>query len=199
MEIHKDYVITEKLNLDLAEIVQSCYKMQDVIDQNFKDKILEVEYTEDEGKSTPFTTRGFEHYNLLMYTFKGFHSLYFEIQKLFRRVNENNEQHYIRCWLNIYQKGNFVDWHDHWPTRCSAWHGFYCVDCEPSKTTYQLPGILEPIDIISENNLLILSKSAGDRHRTWPWEYDGRDRITIAFDIVPASYTGKFLNHWIPI
>jgi hypothetical protein len=173
--------------------------MKSIIDTQFKEQILRAEYAEDEGKLAPLTTQGFEHYNLLMYPFDGFHSLYFEIQQLFQQFNKSNEKYYIRCWLNMYEKGNFVDWHDHFPTKSGSWHGFFCVDCEPSKTTYRLPNILELVDIVSENNLLVLSKSDGDQHRTWPWEYADRDRITIAFDIVPASYTGEFLNHWIPI
>jgi hypothetical protein len=199
MNIYKDYIITSKLNLNLAEITNSCYKMKSVIDTHFKKSILEVEYAEDEGKLSPLTTQGFEHYNLLMYPFDGFHSLYFEIQKLFQQCNTSKEKYYIRCWLNIYGKGNFVDWHDHFPPKSGSWHGFFCVDCEPSKTTYRLPNIVDLVDIVSENNLLVLSKSDGDQHRTWPWEYDDRDRITIAFDIVPSTYTGEFLNHWIPI
>jgi hypothetical protein len=198
MKIYKDYIITSELNLDLAEIKNSCYKMKDIINEHFKEKILEVEYAEDEGKLTPLTTQGFEHYNLFMYGFDGFHSLYFEIQKLFQQCNQNQEKYYIQCWLNMYEKGSFVDWHNHYPPKCNSWHGFFCVDCEPSKTTYHLPNVTESVDIESKNNLLVLSKSNGDKHRTWPWEYD-RDRITIAFDIVPAAHTGKFLNHWIPI
>jgi len=199
MKIYNDYIITAKLNLDLTKITDSCYKMKSVIDKHFKETIIAVDYAEDEGKLSPLTTQGFEHYNLLMYPFDEFHSLYFEIQQLFKQVNQLDKKYYIRCWLNIYEKGNFVDWHDHFPAKCDSWHGFFCVDCEPSKTTYQLPNISEPVDIVSENNLLVLSKSNGDRHRTWPWEFIGRDRITIAFDIVPAKHTGTFLNHWIPI
>jgi hypothetical protein len=199
MKVYKDYIITDKLNLDLVEIKNSCYKMKGLIDKHFKEKMLEVNYTEDEGKLAPLTTQGFEHYNLLMHGFAGFHSLYFEIQKLFRQLNQPNENYYIQCWLNMYEKGRFVDWHDHYPPKCNAWHGFFCVDCEPSKTTYRLSSESDTVDIISENNLLVLSKSNGDRHRTWPWEYSDRDRITIAFDIVPSIHTGDFLNHWIPI
>lgn len=199
MNLYKDYIVTTNLDLDLVVIKNSCYKMKDLINKNFKKKIVEVNYSEDEGKLSPFTTQGFEHYNLLMYGFPGFHSLYFEIQKLFQQLNQSDEKYYIQCWLNMYEKDNFVDWHDHYPPKSSSWHGFFCVDCEPSKTTYQLPNISEPVNIISKNNLLVLSKSNGDRHRTWPWEYNDRERITIAFDIVPSTHTGEFLNHWIPI
>lgn len=199
MKVYKDYIITSKLNLNLDSMKISCYKMKDILDQNFREKILSTEYKEDEGKLSPITTQGFELYNLLMYGFDEFHSLYFEIQKIFRQVNKSDEKYYIQCWLNIYEKGNFVDWHDHYPPQCNTWHGFFCVDCEPSKTTYKLPNIEEPIDIVSENNLLVLSKSSGDRHRTWPWEHEDRDRITIAFDIVPSTFTRSHINHWIPI
>ncbi len=199
MKIYNNYIITSRLNLDLAEIKNSCYRMKDIIDQHFGGKISSSEYAEDEGKLAPTTTKVFEHYNLLMYGFEGFHSLYFEIQKLFHQVNPTDKKYYIQCWLNIYEQGSFVDWHDHYPAKADSWHGFFCVDCEPSNTTYQLPNLSTSIDIVSENNLLVISKSNGDRHRTWPWEYSDRDRITIAFDIVPAEHTGNFLNHWVPI
>jgi hypothetical protein len=149
MKTYKDYIITTSLTLDLVELRTSCYKMKDVIDKNFKESILKVNYVEDEGQLAPLTTKVFEHYNLLMYGFDGFHSLYFEIQKLFRQINHSNENYYIQCWLNIYEKGSFVDWHDHYPANCDSWHGFFCVDCEPSITTYQLPSISETVDIIS--------------------------------------------------
>ena len=34
MNIYKDYIITARLNLDLVEMKNSCYKMKNVIDQN---------------------------------------------------------------------------------------------------------------------------------------------------------------------
>jgi hypothetical protein len=199
MKIYKDYIITYKLDLNLVEIKNSCYKMKEVIDEKFKKQILEVEYDSEEGKLAPLTTQGFEHYNLLMSGFDGFHSLYFEIQKVFRQFNKLDEKYYIQCWLNIYENKNFLDWHTHYPSHCNAWHGFFCVDCELSKTTYRLPNVPESVDIVSENNLLVLSKSDGDSHRTWPWQYKDRDRITIAFDIVPSRFIASRIDHWIPI
>lgn len=44
-----------------------------------------------------------------------------------------------------------------------------------------------------------MSRSAGDWHRTYPWEHDDRDRITIALDIVPTKSVDDSLNHWMPI
>ena len=106
--------------------------------------------------------------------------------------------------MNIYRKGDFIDWHTHWPKEKNSWHGFFCVDCEPSYTTYRLPNRYEPVNVTSENNLLVIGKSDNDRHRSSEWPYTDRDRITIAFDIIPRQsivpcfpYDGA-LNHWIP-
>lgn len=200
MEQYKDYLITSKLDLDLDKLKNSCYKMKSIIEENFKCH-LEEDYNEykNDGLMTPVSTKLYTRYNLLMHGLDEFHSLYFEIQKLFRQVNKRQDAYYIHCWLNIYQQGEFINWHYHYPPVCNAWHGFFCVDCEPSKTTYLLPDDTETIDIVSKNNLLVLGKSNGDKHKTWPWECADRDRITIAFDIVPAEHTGTYLNHWIPI
>ena len=197
MKTYENYVTTNKLDLDLIKIRTSCYKMNDIINNNFK-TVTENGYRDDSGMS-PLTTQVHEQYNLLMYRFEEFHSLYFEIQSLFQKLNQRTDTYYINCWLNLYKKGHYLDWHDHYPPQCNAWHGFFCVDCEPSKTTYQLPNKSETVDIVSENNLLVISPSAGDWHRTWPWEAEDRDRITIAFDIVPRNYADNRVKFWIPI
>ena len=197
MKVYENYLVTSKLNLDLPAIKNSCYKMLDVINKNFT-VFTDGGYEDASGKS-PMSTRVHNQYNLLLFNFDEFHSLYFEIQKLFREVNSRDDKYYIQAWLNMYKKGEFIDWHEHYPPHCNSWHGFYCVDCEPSKTTYKIPNVSEPVDIVSENNLLVMSRSAGDWHRTWPWEYEDRDRITIAFDIVPRKSVDDSLNHWMPI
>lgn len=200
MRMYKDYVITSKLNLDLVKIKNSCYLMYDVINKKFNTGKIKAEYKDDSGMS-PLSTNLFNQYNLLLYTFDGFHELYNEIKYMFHQCNLGTEKYYIQCWLNIYKKGNFIDWHSHWLPEFNTWHGFYCVDCEPSKTTYKIPNVSDPLDIVSENNLLVMSQSAGDLHRTWPWENEDKDRITIAFDIVPAKQVDNevWVNHWIPI
>ena len=136
-----------------------------------------------------------------MYPFDEFYDLYQEIKTFFYESSISEEQHYIQCWMNIYRKGDFIDWHTHWPKEKNSWHGFFCVDCEPSYTTYRLPNRYEPVNVTSENNLLVISRSNGDTHRTWPWEYADRDRITIAFDILPRLefHPEAWLNHWVPL
>ena len=81
----------------------------------------------------------------------------------------------------------------------------------PTRLAWALTGsghyLRESLDVL--NGLkevdVFLSKSLDDQNRTWAWEYD-HPRITIAFDILPASNILNFegenkmgKNHWIPI
>jgi len=200
----ENYIHTKKINLDLVEMKLKSYQMYYHIKKTFA--LGKNHYS---GHST-MTTQLFQQYNLLLYPVSPeFHSLYKEICLMFKEIcpkdEFDNNQFYMQCWLNFYRKGEFIDWHGHWPANTLSWHGFYCVDCEPSKTTYKLPNSDNQIDIPSENNLLVMSPSDGDQHRTWPWD-ENRPRITIAFDVVNRKTVMEGWNdgnlpdnHWIPI
>jgi hypothetical protein len=94
-----------------------------------------------------------------------------------------------------------------WQPEYESWHGFYCIDVEPdSYTTYRVFGrVPEKDDIVihSKDNLLVISKSDGDFHRSSKWENEDKPRITVAFDIIPSHKLVEgnhvSLNHWIPI
>lgn len=197
IELHGNYVYTKLLDLDIEEIKASAYYMRTNISNKFNtyDSI---------SPNEAMLSSLYSKYNLFMYPYKGFHNLFTEISKMFHSVNEDKElTYYMQSWLNFYEKGQYIDWHIHRNKPAKAWHGFYCVDCEPSHTSYQLiTG--ESFDIPSKNNLLVLSRSGEDRHRTWPWEGEN-PRITIAFDIIPQfkldpnTCLVDYVNHWIPI
>ena len=192
-----DYLYTKKLNLDLVELHFSWRGMYQIIQNNF------IGREEHYGGQATMTTKLFSQYNVLMYPFDGFHELYEEIRNVFHEVSDSNDKHYMQCWLNVYQKGEFIDWHSHWQSHTNSWHGFYCVDVEPdSYTDYKIPinGKIEEIRIPSENNLLVIGKSDNDTHRSSDWTRDN-PRVTIAFDIVPKQFLEPniWLNHWIPV
>jgi hypothetical protein len=204
--IYHNYVHTKNLNLNLEEIRTSCDYMHALVSKNFVvlektgNQLLEEQLKPYWGNA-PASTRSYGSYNLLLFPYNGFHKLYEEIRTTFREiVPEGN--YYIQCWLNSYKKGEFIDWHGHWQSEYISWHGFYCVDVEPSKTTYRIQGFPD-LEVNSEDDLLVLSPSGKDEHRTWPWHDETRPRITIAFDIVPGEFldpTEKHnFNHWIPI
>ena len=190
-----NYIHLFKFDLDKEKLLDSSKKIYKLVENNFKNN-----ETNHQIKST-LTTKLYESYNYLMYPFDEVHNLYTNIKTSFDILKDGSEKkYYIQCWLNYYKKGDFIDWHYHWGKEKETWHGFYCLDCEPSFTSYKIPNFKDAINIYSEDNLMVISKSNGDEHRTWPWEYD-KPRITIAFDIVPSNHIkyDKWLNHWLPI
>jgi len=187
-----NYIHLFKFNLDKNKLIHSSKNLYELVKNNL--------HTNQQIKST-ISTDLYDKYNFLMYPSGEVHKLYTEIKTAFDSLKDDpNKKYYIQCWLNYYNKGDFIDWHSHWEKEKETWHGFYCLDCEPSFTSYKLPYIKDLINIYSEDNLMVISKSNGDEHRTWPWEYD-KPRLTIAFDIVPYEYINykQWTNHWLPI
>jgi hypothetical protein len=212
-------------NIDLIALKKQTDEMYNIIKEFFKKDKLDYD-----GQST-LTTQLFGEYNLLLYPFPIFHDLYFNISTAFhlcyRDLFKRNadEKHFMQCWLNYYRKGDFIDWHGHHPPTYRAWHGFMCVDTEPnSYTSYRWPNSLSSsrkdliLDIPSKNGLIVMGTSNGDLHKSSEWAIEDRPRITIAFDIVPATSLlstvqkreepkylnamreyNYFVNHWIPI
>lgn len=189
-------IITKDLGLDVAIIKDSCHKLYEYVKENFSEN--KKDYN---GQST-LSTQLFTSYNLLLYPLPGFHELFNGIRQAFIESypDRDDSDYYIQSWLNMYNKGDFIDWHWHWPDEANAYHGFYCVDTYPSHTSYVYEDHDIQMDIPSKDDRLVMSKSYRERHRTWPWTED-RPRITIAFDIVPRTHIKPFewSNHWIPV
>lgn len=186
-----NYVHVQALEVDTKQLKMSC----DLLHQH----ILTNADISNIGIDTgPISTQLFNQYNLLLYPFAGFHKLYHEICKVFDTLCDKNENYYIQCWLNYYTHNQYIDWHKHFDPEDQTWHGFVCVDCKDSKTSYRLPSG-EEFDVPSVDGNIVISKSNGDIHRTYPWPYTDSPRITIAFDIVPWHKIRWGTNHWAPI
>jgi hypothetical protein len=204
-----DYVYTKMLQLDLQQQKKNANIMFNFIMHEF---LRETNYS---GANQQLVTKYFSLYNYLMYPIPGMTKLYENIKEEFHSVIKENDhgiklfdEYHIQCWLNVYKKGDYLDWHGHWQSEYCSWHGFYCVNVEPnSETIYRIEGRKVPDDDIhieSKNNLLVISPSGRDLHRSSEWHSD-EPRITVAFDIVPTEilFSNQFhitnKNHWIPI
>lgn len=190
-----DYIVSQQLSLNLIQLRSSCEQMRRLV----LDTWPNLTDPNTVKITNSLMSQLFKNYNIFMYAYPEFYSLYREIQTLFRQHSKNQHPHYCQAWLNYYHTDEFITWHRHNLSLNCGYHGFFCVDTEPSKTTYRLQDGTE-FDVIGKNNMLILSKNEGDSHRTWPW-HKPEPRITIAFDIVPATHIDPCdrLNHWIPI
>lgn len=200
--IYADYIHTKQVNLNLSELKQYCLQLEKSIITRFGESS-----TLSKDLSAPVTTLLYAKYNIFCFPNKELYKLFREIQILFRRDLGKTGMYYIQGWINVYNKGQYIDWHKHWDSSKNTYHGFLCVDVGSSITTYHIPGVLEQVDIPGINNNLIISPSKDDMHRTYPWTEDS-PRITIAYDIIPADVLQSMYNpfdpsstwyHWVPI
>lgn len=178
-------IYVAETDIDIDEIYKSCKNINAYITENFND----IDY---HGIS-PNTTKSFAQYNLLLYPLPQFHELYEKIRSMFRGLVAE-DTYVMQCWLNMYSKEDYLDWHYHWIEE-NTWHGYFCVKGNDTITSYKTPDG-EINDVVNKNNQLVMSAN-GLHHRTYP----GEERVTIAFDIVPSKIIDPFglKNHWMPI
>ena len=195
MQVHsEEYLYSTKLNsIDNNKLASYSIEVENLL----KSRFPPLENTNWYGT---FTTAIHKKYNFLTFPNKQVSVLYHEIAKNVSPLLEDRT-YVIKSWLNVFRKGEKVDWHKHWPADKKVWHGFYCVQVGDSYTEYEIPNEKEIIKVISEEGLLVVGKSDDDRHRSSPWNEDHRPRITIAFDIVPIDNVDDPLdiNHFIPL
>ncbi len=184
---------TRELSLDLDKISKIATVLESALAKN-------CEQIEPDKYGGSVTTASFEHYNLATMCNEELHALYTALQAVFReRVPDGT--YYLQSWVNIHRKNQHLDWHEHWGSE--SFHGYFCVNAEPSTTSYKNPQTKQVDSVTNRNNTLTLN-AGGWLHRVSPWRSD-RPRISIAYDIVPVNLVisqGKGnipLNHWMPI
>ena len=193
VEHSKDYLYSFSLSsIDNNELVDYSLKVEALLKRNLK----RLDSTDWYGT---FTTANHDKYNFLTFPNKQVSKLYREI---YRNVSPllDDKPYMIKCWLNVFRKGEKVDWHNHWPAYKKVWHGFYCVQVGESFTEYRIPKVKDIVKVKSKEGLLVVGKSEDDQHRSSPWNEEQRPRITVAFDIVPIDSVDNELrvNHFIP-
>jgi hypothetical protein len=109
-------------------------------------------------------------------------------------IDYNSKDYMIHGWFNLDYKteGGGVSpldhpehFHDHMGGEgAPTFHGYYCVNAEPSSTWYKIDG--ETLfENVNTNNRAIISET-GHPHGRDDW-YKQRPRITIAYDIAPSD------------
>jgi hypothetical protein len=180
----------------LDDLQKSCPMIEQLVNQlidenNFSPSI-------DTGSKT---TKHFNRYNIFHYNAPGVFYLYEKLYDVTKNLTDLEKTPYmIQCWINVYKYNDFISWHSHFPKESNALHGFFCINCEPSVTSYRFRDGSQ-YDVESKNGRLVIGSSGNDLHRTYPWPHKDRDRITIAFDIVPLNKLDDDPNSnrsWLP-
>lgn len=121
-------------------------------------------------------------------------------------IDYASSNYMINGWFNLdvgskygntpYDPEHTERFHDHMDGKgAPVFHGYYCVNAEPSSTHYLINRAI-PFENINKNNRLIVSET-GHPHSIGNWDWDGY-RITIAYDISPKieNYVGP---NWIKL
>lgn len=174
LEELKDYLYKEYLNIENEIITDNSFE----IHANFS-------YTQ--SASTINWTR----YNLFQFYNEQVYDLYRAVQDLMLLACENYKIDYYKnrymaqAWFNITKSDSEqLRWHDHWHNNLDGvFHGYFCVNAEPSITEYQVGDSI--VEIENKNNVAILSET-GRKHRVGKWN-SSEDRITIAYDCIPLK------------
>lgn len=156
--------------------------------------------------SQSISTMKWQQYNVFQFYTSEIYDLYLAIREMVKEACEyydldfEKQNFMLQGWFNInYAKKGKLDWHDHGPSGAPNFHGYYCVNAEPSKTHYNVFGK----EVINENknNRAILSEMSHP-HAMADWDWEG-PRITIAYDIIPLNDLIEFGSyheqHWIPL
>lgn len=157
-------------------------------------------------ESGSVSTMKWRQYNVFQFHSTGIYNLYKAVKDMTKEACEHYELDFdkqnfmLQGWFNInHNKTGKLDWHDHGPYGAPNFHGYYCVNAEPSTTHYRV--FDNDIENHNKNNRAILSEM-GHPHAMADWSWDG-PRITIAYDIIPLKdiqVWGKDQEqHWIPL
>lgn len=207
------------VNNDLQDLKTYLTTMEsEILDNNILN-IPEEEISKYKKGMGALTQLGINYYNIFTFTNPGIYELYKSLAKLMHEVCEyyeidiNKEKYLIHGWFNLDNptpnegKNGGVNplkhpehFHDHMNgIGAPAFHGYYCVDAEPSSTFYRIDRDENKVfENINKNNRAIISET-GHPHGRDDW-FQKDPRITIAYDIVPSSMMiGVKPGKWIPL
>jgi len=176
-------------------------KIRGVSKLNEKNKELFVE-------SGSISTVKWREYNVFQFYHEGIYNLFSSLSEVVKEacdyyeIDFKQQQYMVQGWFNInYHNKGKLDWHDHGAYKAPIFHGYYCVNAEPSSTYYKIDNDdNRVVENINYNNRMIVSEM-GHPHAMGDWNWEG-ERITVAYDILPLKHVKTFTwqeQHWIPL
>jgi len=161
------------------------------------------------SKETGAPTQLGKYYNIFSFEYPGIQKLQDSIRQMVREASEyygvdKGTKFYLNGWFNLDLKtedANFgvnplknqTFFHDHMEGQGSpVFHGYYCINAEPSKTFYDIDKSGKIFENINKNNRAILSET-GHPHGRDDW-FEEKPRITIAYDVTPNFFGGTWIE-----
>ena len=187
---------------ELAEFLQNQYSNIQTLKLSGVTKVTPRDHW---LSSDSVSTIKWREYNVFQFYHPSIYKLYKNISETIKEACEyyevdfDKQEYMVQGWFNInYNNSGKLDWHDHGGPYAPYFHGYYCVNAEPSVTYYRV--FDKETDNQNKNNRMIISEM-GHPHAMGSWDWEG-PRVTIAYDIVPMK--SLIVNkaepqHWIPL
>lgn len=197
---HKFFEIYPDINIKNIELyLQGVYQQM-----CFDGKFGEYSIKNDKGMQIDIS----EEYNIFNYPNKEIYTLLKSIKEMtknaceYYEINFNKQNYMIHGWFNLWKslpatQIEEMSWHRHGEVGLPNFHGYYCVNAEPSITYYKINNTL--FNNININNRAILYENSSP-HAPGTWDNES-DRITIAYDILPFdnAISSSIKSKWIKL
>ena len=187
---------------ELAEFLQNQYSNIETLKLSGVTKVTPRDHW---LSSDSVSTIKWREYNVFQFYHPSIYKLYKNISETIKEACEyyevdfDKQEYMVQGWFNInYNNSGKLDWHDHGGPYAPYFHGYYCVNAEPSVTYYRV--FDKETDNHNKNNRMIVSEM-GHPHAMGSWDWEG-PRVTIAYDIVPLKSliaNKAEPQHWIPL
>lgn len=194
------------LNCDLEDFKNFLFIKYDQLEKNNLSNSFNMSENKSFATTGSLSTEKYYEYNVFQFHNTGIYDLFKEIKSMtveaceYYGIDFDRHRFMVQGWFNIhYKEKGKLNWHDHPGMGAPFFHGYYCVNAEPSKTSYKLFGDDDKlVENINKNNKAILSET-GHPHAMGDWDWDG-PRITVAYDVVPlVNLHPLWEQHWIPL
>lgn len=150
-----------------------------------------------------------KYYNIFRLDHPGIHALHSAVRDMTKEAVEYyginpDTKFYLTGWFNLDFATENKDFgvnplrdskffHDHMNGEgAPVFHGYYCVNAEPSVTYYDINKTGTIFENVNFNNRAILSET-GHPHGRDDW-FSEKPRITIAYDVTPNSFGGLWVD-----
>ena len=214
MSDHKFF--DEILDNDLDELFKYLRQQKDLLlNGNFPGITKDIVDQKEEEYGFVSTTQLGYYYNIFKLNHPSVNKLKESLQRLVKEAAyhygvENIKDMYVSGWFNfdssLHDSPQEIDlldtsqFHDHsGGTGSPQFHGYYCVNAEPSSTFYH---INRDVNLLFENkniNNRVIVSETGHPHRIGSWS-SKKPRVTIAYDISPYDSIKKEIVHlWTPL
>ena len=194
------------LDNDLQKLTKELEHRYKLIEEAKVTGVTPVKENEIWKSSNSVSTMKWRQYNVFQFHIEEVYNLFLAISDMVKEacdyydIDFEAEKFMIQGWFNInHAKKGKLDWHEHGPGGAPNFHGYYCVNAEPSITYYK--AFDNFVENYNTNNRAILSEM-GHPHAMGDWDWEG-SRITIAYDVIPLRDIIRFgvdqEQHWIPL